>query len=115
MSKRKSSKNHFDEEKHMNKYINGQIRQAYIDGYINAHITDGVESLDLPLDKIADIYDRWWTEDWGDLPEEDKELNRKNLKNNIIDILGSYNVEGHKIWIWAQGNFVPTIMLPSEY
>ena len=99
----------------MDKYINGQIRQSYIDGGVNAYITDGVKSLNLPWGKIVDIYDRWWSEDWGDIPEDDKKLNQKNLKNKIIDLQGSYNIDGHEIWIMAQGTLIPTILLPDEY
>ena len=99
----------------MDKYINGQIRQSYVDGGVNAYITDGVKSLNLPWEKIVDIYDRWWSEDWGDIPEDDKKLNQKNLENKIIDLQGSYNIDGHEIWIMAQGTFIPTILLPDEY
>lgn len=55
--------------------------------------------------------------DWGELPEEDKELNDSALKNGDDRIFSSYkNEDGIKIWIITEWDrSVTTILFPEEY
>ena len=71
--------------------------------------------------QVLEALHRYKAEDWGDLPEEDKELNRDNLEwerngQTTGDIMGAYATDGGKIWIVTEWDrSVTTIMLPEEW
>lgn len=61
------------------------------------------------------------TQDWGDLPDEDREMNDRAVKRHEGRLDGRLfsvyeNIEGPKIWIiteWDES--VTTVLFPSEY
>ena len=56
--------------------------------------------------------------DWGDLCEEDKELNNQALKNHDARLFSSYiyGSQDEKIWIITEWDgSVTTILFPEEY
>ena len=60
--------------------------------------------------------------DWGDLCEEDKELNESALiaemkgEKDTDSLMSVYSKNGEEIWIITEWNrSVTTILLPSEY
>ncbi len=53
--------------------------------------------------------------DWGDICEEDRELNDEatELGNRVLSV---YNVDGEKLWIITEADrSVTTFLLPEEY
>ena len=78
-------------------------------------VSDGVAGLKLPEEKLNEIASRWWDEDFGDLPQKDIQTNYDNLRRGFIDIIGKYTVDGHELYVWAQGGFPPLILLTSEW
>ena len=58
---------------------------------------------------------RYFSDDWGDLCEEDKEMNDNALKAGAR-ILAVYNIGKDKIYIITEWDrSVTTILFPSEY
>lgn len=56
--------------------------------------------------------------DWGDLCEEDKELNNQALKNHDARLFSAYiyGSQDEKIWIITEWDgSVTTILFPEEY
>lgn len=56
------------------------------------------------------------TGDWGEVDDEDKELNNQSVKNGTR-ILSAYTLStGVKVWIITEADrSVTTILLPEEY
>mgnify|MGYP003131445783 FL=1 len=53
--------------------------------------------------------------DWGDLDEEDSQLNDEAIATGQR-ILSSYKIQGEKVWVITEWNrSATTILLPSEY
>lgn len=56
------------------------------------------------------------TGDWGDITEEDKEMNESSLRKGYR-ILSAYHLkDGTKIWVITEADrSATTLLLPSEY
>lgn len=85
----------------------------------NICIMPGVRALGLTMDspELDEIFKRFMNCDWGDTPKEDEAINETSIKSGYGDIMGSYIVNGVKIWIktdLCEGTRT-TIMLPSEW
>lgn len=64
---------------------------------------------------ISNSVGRHLAGDWGDVCEEDKELNNQAL-NAGDRILSSYSHNGDKIWIITEHDrSVTTVLFPDEY
>lgn len=71
---------------------------------------------------VLDCLDKYLDEDWGEMCEEDKELNDLAVKNGDDRIFASYNIPeelsdvGEKIYIITEWDrSVTTILFPEEY
>ena len=65
--------------------------------------------------ELLKIIMRYWKEDWGDIPEEDKKLNDEALKTKDR-VLAAYNTTEGKVYIITDaGHKVTTILFASEY
>lgn len=68
---------------------------------------------------VSESFDRYTRKDWGDLCEEDAEMNDLALKNGDDRILAVYEKPedpGYKIWIITEWDHsATTILFPSEY
>ena len=54
--------------------------------------------------------------DWGDLTEEDKEMNDRAVESGDDRILSAYTIEGHRVYIITEWDrSYTTIMLAEEY
>jgi hypothetical protein len=54
--------------------------------------------------------------DWGDLCDEDKDVNREALENGGRILSSYYVTPSDKIWIITEADrSVTTVLLPSEY
>ena len=54
--------------------------------------------------------------EWGDLTEEDKEMNDRAVENGDDRILSAYTIEGHRVYIITEWDrSYTTIMLAEEY
>ena len=83
--------------------------------FVLYNVSDGVAALKLPTEKLNEIAERWWKEDFGDLPQKDIQTNYDNLRRGFIDIVGKYTVDGYELYVWAQGDITPLILLTSEW
>ena len=76
--------------------------------------TPGVLDL-LSKRKILKLLKRHGRGDWGDLCEDDKEINDRALVEDAR-LLSSYITPKGKVWIITEANrAVTTVLLPSEY
>ena len=68
---------------------------------------------------ITECLERFQDGDWGDLSDNDKELNNQAVKDNSDMIMGNYNYPGDidlRIYIITDaGGKVTTILFPEEY
>lgn len=84
-------------------------------------VTSGVNELGLKNSKfekfVGESLNRHVHCDWGDLCDEDKEMNDSALKNGDDRIFSSYTSEdGTKIWIITEWDrSATTILFPDEY
>lgn len=54
--------------------------------------------------------------DWGDVPEDDVEMNDINAEMGIGSLMGAYNTCEGRIWIMTEHDrSVTTILFPDEY
>lgn len=54
--------------------------------------------------------------DWGDISEDNKEMNDLNVKSGIGSLMGAYETCEGRIWIMTEHDrSVTTILFPSEY
>jgi hypothetical protein len=64
---------------------------------------------------VTDALGRFVRNDWGDLGDEDRQMNDKALKTKM-QILASYGEACYKIWIIKDAYDGPTtILYPDEY
>lgn len=64
------------------------------------------------------LLDRRISCNWGDLCQEDKELNDDAVKTGEARIFSSYNLDGkdNRIWVITEWNrSVTTLLLPEDY
>lgn len=68
--------------------------------------------------EIADLINRYMNGDWGDLCEDDKELNRIAIKEGGR-VLAAYQTTGRKVYIITDDtkaeSLVTTVLYASEY
>ena len=67
---------------------------------------------------LTKFVNRYIRRDWGDLCEEDKQMNDLAIKNGDDRIMGSYKLpnENEKVWIITEWDrSVTTILFASEY
>ena len=68
--------------------------------------------------EIADLINRYMNGDWGDLCEDDKELNRIAIKGGGR-VLAAYQTTGGKVYIITDDTkaepLVTTVLYASEY
>ena len=60
---------------------------------------------------VMESLERFKNKDWGNTTGEDAELNNEDP----YEALASYEFEGTKIWIKADGPELTTVLLPEEY
>ena len=54
--------------------------------------------------------------DWGDVSEDDAELNDINVQSGIGSLMGAYNTCEGRIWIMTEyDRSVTTVLFPYEY
>lgn len=54
--------------------------------------------------------------DWGDVSEDDKEMNDLNVQSGTGSLMGAYNTCEGRIWIMTEHDrSVTTILFPDEY
>ena len=54
--------------------------------------------------------------DWGDISEDDKEMNDLNVASGVGSLMGAYETCEGRIWIMTEHDrSVTTILFPSEY
>lgn len=79
-------------------------------------MTQGVAKSTISHEDIIKIVNRHANGDWGELSEEDKELNDAAVANGTDRILSSYTVDDEKIWVITEADrSVTTILFPREY
>ena len=65
--------------------------------------------------EVAVALNRYQRKDWGELCQEDKELNDRAIENNDR-ILAAYKVGNETIWIITEWDrSATTILFPNEY
>jgi hypothetical protein len=63
-----------------------------------------------------DLLKRHHSGDWGDLCDEDKEMNDDAVKSKQDRILSAYMVDGVKLYVITEWDYsVTTILLASDY
>ena len=70
------------------------------------------------MDFVTKCFMRFLNCDWGDMCDEDKEMNDLALKNGDDRIMASYNIpnDSEKLWIITEWDHsVTTILFASEY
>lgn len=66
-------------------------------------------------DELWDCLVKHMANDWGDLCQEDKDLNDQAVRQGGR-ILSAYTVRGKKVWIITEADRASTtILLPDEY
>jgi hypothetical protein len=81
--------------------------------------TSGIDSLcrDTQFgDSLINALDNHASAQWGDICEEDRELNDMALKNKNGRLFSVYTIEKTKIWIITEHDYsATTVLLPEEY
>ena len=93
-----------------------KLGKMYLTNGINIEIGDS----NIFAKEIMKCIGRYRRKDWGELPEEDKELNEKAIQNGNDRILAAYQTSKGKIYIITEyteelKDFVTTVMFASEY
>ena len=79
-------------------------------------IADKIDEIVGYKEAVLKSFQRYTNGDWGDMCEEDKEMNDRAVKSGDDRILASYNTEFGKIWIITEWDrSATTILLPDEY
>ena len=66
--------------------------------------------------EILNVLSRYLKKDWGDLCEEDKQLNDEAIKSCTSRILAAYNTTKGKVYIITEWDrSLTTILLANEY
>ena len=73
--------------------------------------TNGVFKLQVTL-----FFESFLKKDWGDISENDKEMNDLNVKSDVGSLMGAYETCEGRIWIMTEHDrSVTTILFPHEY
>ena len=66
--------------------------------------------------QVTYFFGRFLQKDWGDVSEDDAEMNNINAESGIGSLMGAYNTCEGRIWIMTEHDrSVTTIMFPEEY
>ena len=80
------------------------------------YITPGVQEMVARGLNAARLLDRHSHGDWGDLSEDDKQLNEEGLKSGDDRLLSHYKTEQGRVYIITEWDrSVTTILMPEEY
>lgn len=89
-----------------------QLGQTVVTRGINERIANDTEFAKF----ITESFKRYVNCDWGDLCEEDKEMNDSAVKNNDDRILAKYSFNNEDIYIITEWDrSVTTILFTNEY
>ena len=81
----------------------------------NVYLTAGVAALELDPDKIARLLHRHQCGDWGDLDDEDKQANERDLKCGER-LLSRYDTEAGPLYVITERDrSTTTVLLRNEY
>lgn len=83
-------------------------------------ISDGVRQLGYTNNsvEIQKCFSQFINGDFGNnQPSEDIEINKRSIESGYGDVMGEYEIDGHKIWIKTDLNedATTTIFLPKEW
>lgn len=83
-------------------------------------LTSGVASFmkeyDIPYSEITNLLNRHANGDWGNLSENDKEMNEQALRSGNDRILSKYKLLFEDVYVITESDrSYTTIMFPSEY
>lgn len=84
------------------------------------HVTDGVQAKMFSnpeyLFDIKDYLKQHFNCNWGNIPDDDKQLNDKAFARKFGDMMSVYYLGNTKIWIYTQSDWkLTTILLPEEW
>jgi hypothetical protein len=81
----------------------------------NVYMTSGVAALELDPTEIARLLNRHQCGDWGDLDDEDKQANDRDLKLGER-LLSRYDTEAGPFYVITERDrSTTTVLLRSEY
>jgi hypothetical protein len=81
----------------------------------NVYMTAGVAALELDPDHIARLLHRHQCGDWGDLDDEDKQANDRDLRSGER-LLSRYDTEAGALYVITERDrSMTTVLLRSEY
>lgn len=81
----------------------------------NIYLTAGVAALEFEADEIARLLHRHQCGDWGDLDDEDKQANDRDLKLGER-LLSRYDTEAGALYVITERDrSTTTVLLRSEY
>jgi hypothetical protein len=81
----------------------------------NVYLTAGVAALEFNPDEIARLLHRHQCGDWGDLDDEDKQANDRDLKLGER-LLSRYDTEAGPLYVITERDWsMTTVLLRSEY
>ena len=81
----------------------------------NVYLTAGVAALDLDAEDIARLLHRHQCGDWGDLDDEDKQANDRDLKLGER-LLSRYDTDAGSLYVITERDrSMTTVLLRSEY
>lgn len=88
-----------------------ELGSVYMTRGVNALCKDNQEC----IDTINKVFNRYIHKDWGEMSEQDKELNDEAIEIGER-IFASYETKFGKIWIITEWDrSATTILLPEEY
>jgi hypothetical protein len=88
------------------------LMTAGVNSYMEEHIVS--------MNELITLLDRHVSGDWGDIPEEDAELNEGAIRNKEGRIMSAYELSGKRVWIITDGlhdekETYTTVLFPEEY
>lgn len=87
--------------------------------YMTRGINDEIADNENFAKEICDIIKRFKAQDWGELCQEDKQMNEDALKNGNGRILAAYNTSVRKVYVITDGlktdYEATTILFAEEY
>jgi len=87
--------------------------------YMTRGINDEIADNENFAKEICDIIKRFKAQDWGELCQEDKQMNEDTLKNGNGRILAAYNTSVKKVYVITDGlkteYEATTILFAEEY
>ena len=83
---------------------------------VTCGISDAMKNDDKFCAEVMVATNRYVKCDWGDLCDEDKEMNDRAVMNGDDRILAAYNTSKGKIWIITEWDrSCTTVLFPNEY